>query len=284
MIIILYLYSAKILANILNAKLPEKESVLQRIKYQNLKMKDILVPPELEKEFTSAGNPFKLNAKRFQIWRYLIALGMFSYGVYSFFYRKDLSTVFHVLFLTSPVLFLSLITNPKRKTMKSVFKMYQNQNDFLKNQELFMIYSMIMDELKDSGNRVINILDLIRKLRLYTPRIRGAINKGLRNASSGIDVVMNIIGDDIGTDEAKEVCKIIAGIQSSGQQNVKELIASREESYVATLRSNRQKRRISLTNIVNPIVWLPLFIYIMDILFVVMQMVGSMSRNLTNLS
>ncbi|RCW41655.1 hypothetical protein [Paenibacillus prosopidis] len=282
-IIFIYLFAAKLLGNILNAKLPEKETILQRIKYQNLKMRDVFISPELEKEFMNAGYPFKLNAKRFQIWRFLIAFGLLGFGIYNFFYKPGLAPVIKVLYLACPLLFLTLITNPKRKTMKAIFQMYQNRNDYLKNQELFMVYSMITDELKDAGNQVINILDLIRKLRLYTPRIRGSINKGLRNNKSGIDVVMNIIGDDIGTEEAKEVCKIIAGMQNAGQQNVHELIAKREDTYIATLRANRQKRRTTLTNIVNPIVWLPLFVYIMNIMFVVMQMISSMSNSLTTL-
>jgi hypothetical protein len=279
----LYMYAAFLLRKIYNMRLPDKESLLQRIKYQNLKIKELFITEELEKQFVIAGSPLGLNARKFQISRYVIFICSFGYGIYRIFTNPDLEMMPKLLGIAIPVILLQVVTNPKQRSMKFVFKLYQDRNEYFKNQELFMLYSMITDELKESKDQTVNILDLLRKLRQYTPRIRSSINKGLRQPRLGINAVMDIVGRDIGTEEAIEVCKIIAGLNHVEQKNLHELIANRESSYVSSLRGNRQKRRIKIGTIVNIIVFIPLFIYMLDILFVVMQMISQMGSSLNNL-
>ncbi|MGG3471561.1 hypothetical protein ABES02_29355 [Neobacillus pocheonensis] len=282
--IFLYIYAAFLLRKIFHMdQFPSKESLLQRLKYQNLKIKDFFITEELEKQFIVAGSPFGLNAKKFQTIRYVIFLLAFGVGIYRIYTNPELDMVSKLLGLAIPVIFLLVVTNPKKKSMKSFFKFYQGQKEYFNNQELFLLYSMITDELKESKDQTVNILDLLRKLRQYTPRIRPSINKGLRQPKIGINAVMDIIGRDIGTEEAIEVCKIIAGLNSVDQQNLHELIANRENSYVATLRGNRQKGRMRTSAIVNTLVFIPLIIYMLDILYVVMQMIAAMGSNLNNL-
>jgi hypothetical protein len=277
------IFGAYLLSKIMNRRLPDKETVLKKIKYQNMKIRDVFITIELENQFKVAGFPLSMNAKRFQVIRYFVCTIALVYGVYKFFAFPELDAMPRLMGILIPILILTVITNPKQKSMKFLFKMYQDRNEYIKNQELFMMYSMITDELKESKDSAINILDLIRKLRQYTPHIRTSINTGLRQSKLSIDVVMKIVGDDIGTDEAKSVCKIIASLQNVSQHNLHELISNREESYIATLRANRQKRRVRQGHIVNLIVFAPLFIYMLDILFVVMQMITTMGTNLNNL-
>jgi hypothetical protein len=279
----IYIYAAFLLRQIFDMRPPDKESLLRRIKYQNLKIKELFIPEELEKQFVIAGFPLGLNAKKFQILRYVIFACAFGYGIYRNMTNPELEMMSKLMGLAVPIILLLVITNPQKRSMKFVFKLYQDRNEYLKNQELFMLYSMVTDELKESKDQTVNILDLLRKLRQYTPRIRSSINKGLRQPKLGINAVMDIVGKDIGTEEAIEVCKIIAGLNHVEQQNLHELIANRESSYIATLRGNRQKRRIRLGTFVNIIVFIPLFIYMLDILFVVMQMITTMGSNLNNL-
>ena len=279
----LYVYAAFILRGFFGIKGPVKETVLQRIKEQNLKFKEFFITEELEQKFQSSGNPLGLNAKKFQIIRYISCLSAFGFGIYRIVEYPDLELVSKLLGLLVPFVFLGFITNPKKKSMKYLFKMYQDQNEYRMNQELFMLYSMITDELKESKDQTVNILDLLRKLRQYTPQIRSSINKGLRHPRLGVSTVMRIIGEDIGTEEALEVCKIIAELNQVGQQNLHELILNRESTYISTLRSNRQKKREKLGTFVNGIVFIPLFFYVIDVLMVIMQMISSMGSSLNNL-
>lgn len=278
-----YVFAAFLFRNIFDIRPQDKESLLRRIKYQNLKIKDLFITEELEKQFVIAGFPLGLTAPKFQILRYVIFVCAFGYGIYRIVTIPELEMMSQLLGLAVPIIFLLVITSPEKRSMKFVFKLYQDRNEYLKNQDLFMLYSMVTDELKESKDQTVNILDLLRKLRQYTPRIRSSINKGLRQPKLGVNTVMDIIGKDIGTEEAIDICKIIAGLNHVDQQNLHELIANRENAYISTLRGNRQRRRIRLGTFVNIIVFIPLFIYMLDILFVVMQMISSMSSNLNNL-
>jgi hypothetical protein len=272
--------AAYLIAKQLKVPLLQSGTVIKRIKAQNLKIQQALVSQSLEEKFEAAGFPFRLNAKRFQFIRYGLGILFFVVGVYFFVQRSDVSIVIRVLILGLPILITFDTLNPNRKMMRLIFRAFQDRQEYLKNQEFFMIYSMIVDEMKETSR--VSVIHALQKLRQYAPKIRGSINKGLRNASLGIDTVMTTIGEDIGTEEAIEVSKILANLESSSPENLHELIASKEESYVAKLRANRTERRDRTTNIVNVIVWLPFLLYVLNYFFLLGQLLNEMTSNVHN--
>lgn len=279
----LYVCAAYQIRGIVGFRPPRRQRMLEEIKYRNLRLRQFMVPELLQTRFRQAGYPFGLTAQRFQLIRFGIGLPAAAAGVYLFFHSPQTGAFNRLLLIVGPLLFLFVLSHPDRSLMKTLFRVHGDRSNDGKNREMFMLYSMIVDEMRQGAGRTINVLDLLSKLAVYAPRIRGAIQKGLRNARLPVDVVMNIIGEEIGTEEAVAVCKIVAQLNQAGEDGLHELIANREQAFIATLRANRVKRRTRQTNLIQILVWLPLVFYIFDILFVVFQMIAAMTLNVTQL-
>ncbi|MFD2328829.1 hypothetical protein ACFSR7_06150 [Cohnella sp. GCM10020058] len=259
-----------------------KEQIIKGIKAQNLRIKNAIDSPTLNEMFANAGHPFKLTGGKFQALRYTLGFLLFMGAGFIFLNRPDIPIFIRLIWLLIPILITFSILSPKRKFMRNLIEIQKDRKDYLRNQELFMLFSILIDEIKESGNAV-NILDRLRKLRQYTPSISGSINKGIRNPMLGLDTVMKLIGEDIGTEEAMEVCGIIASLQDVSNENLYDLVRVRDETYISALRASRIKRRKKLANTVNIVVWLPLVIYMMDLLLLFGQMLKAMTENINTL-
>ena len=279
-----YLLAVYHILQFLKVPLPTRYTIVNRIKKQNLKIQSNLVTQDLEMQFAAAGYPLQMNAKRFQLYRFSIGYGLLIIAVYLYFRESETSIVLRIIWILIPILIMFQLLNPKRKFMRNVLDSFREHTEYLKNQELFMLLSMMLDEQRASQAKSIDVISSLNELRQYTPRIAGSITKGVRKQAMGIDTVMQTIGEDVGTDEAIEVCKIIASLETTQSDSIYDQLSSREEMFVATLRANRVKRRTKTTNRVNILVWLPLPIYGLNVFFIIGRMLTDMAGNLTKLS
>lgn len=244
----------------------------QRIKSSKFNLSKSLVTSELEKRFEDAGNPLGLTAVKFQIYRYSIFLIWLFLTVLNVYNNPTLDQFRTVYQLGSPFLFLLFISSTRRRSILSRFLRRAEQiHNSKKNQEVFLLYAMISDEMRESKGLAKNLETLLSELKDYTPLIRPSINKGLRMFRLGTSYALGVIGESIGTDEAKEVCKILGDLEKADFSNINESIAAREDTYTASLRENLLKRRSAFGNIAYAIVFAPVGIYMFNCINIIMQ-------------
>jgi hypothetical protein len=177
-----------------------------------------------------------------------------------------------------PILLL-LLTNTKTSLLTYFLSKWKEVDDGEKNRELFMIYSMIADELKGVGRRRLNLHTLLTKLRDYTVRIKPSLNKGLRLFDEGAQAALHVIAEDIGTREAKELCKLLSDLELTPQEDISALVEAREESYTQMLRENRRRRRKFFGNIAYAVAFSPLLIYLWNALNIAQQYVTDLAKS-----
>lgn len=258
----------------------QRETLLQRIKYKNLQMREKLSKSELEGMFKKAGYPLGLNAAKFHFIRYAGCTFWLILNVYSI--RQDVDpSAAETFFKVGFPFIVFVFTNPKRILMQYFFRVFRERYEHQKNQELYMLYGMITDEIQEAKTNVPNIPSLLRKFRHYTPLIRPSINRGLRYTNLGAGKVLEIMAEDIGTQEAQEICKILSDLEAANHASLNELLRAREDDYIASLRASRVKRRMRLANVSSVMVFMPLIVYMMDILYVLIQVLNQMTKNIT---
>jgi hypothetical protein len=246
---------------------------------QYMRLKHWLYHPELERRLERTGHPLKLNAWKIQSIRYGLAVFWLLNGLYEMSFHWDKQTLPAILMkIWGPVVLL-LLTNTRASLLTYFLNKWKEVDDGEKNRELFMIYSMIADELKGIGRRRLNLHTLLTKLRDYTVRIKPSLNKGLRLFDEGAQAALHMIADDIGTREAKELCKLLADLELTPPEDISALVDAREESYTQMLRENRRRRRKFFGNLAYAAAFSPLLIYLWNALNIAQQYVTDLAKN-----
>lgn len=275
LICLLYVCAAYLVHRRLRAPVSLKH--MTRLQYMQLKR--WLHHPELEARLEQTGYPLQLNAWKIQSLRYGIALVWIMNSLYdASFHWGELTWPSLLLRLWGPVVVL-LATNTKASLLTYLLSKWKEIDDGEKNRELFMIYSMIADELKGSPKRRLNLHTLLTKLRDYTVRIKPSLNKGLRLFDEGTDLALKTIADDIGTREAKELCKLLADLELTPPEDISALVDTREESYTQMLRENRRRQRKFFGSIAYAAAFSPLLIYLWNTLNIAQQYVTDLARS-----
>ncbi|WP_079913401.1 hypothetical protein [Paenibacillus sp. 32352] len=275
LICLLYVYAAYLVHRRMRAPLSLK--YMTRLQYMQLKR--WLQHPELERRLEQTGYPLRLNAWKIQSIRYGIALVWILNSLYdASFHWAELTWPSLLLRLWGPVVVL-LATNTKASLLTYLLSKWKEIDDGEKNRELFMIYSMIADELKGNPKRRLNLHTLLTKLRDYTVRIKPSLNKGLRRFDEGAHLALQTIAEDIGTREAKELCKLLADLELTPPEDISALVDTREESYTQMLRENRRRQRKFFGSIAYAAAFSPLLIYLWNALNIAQQYVTDLARS-----
>ncbi|UQZ83716.1 hypothetical protein SK3146_02923 [Paenibacillus konkukensis] len=272
---LIYVYAAYLVHRKLRAPISLKR--MTRLQYMRLRA--WLHHPELERQLEQTGYPFRMNAWRIQSLRYGTALVWTLNTLYDASFHWDRFTWTSLLLkLWGPVVLL-LATNTKASLLTYFLGKWKEIDEGEKNRELFMIYSMIADELKGSGKRKLNLHTLLTKLRDYTVRIKPSLNKGLRMFDDGAHAALQTIAEDIGTREAKELCKLLADLELTPPEDIAAMVDTREESYTQMLRENRRRQRKFFGNLAYAAAFSPLLIYLWNALNIAQQYVTDLARS-----
>lgn len=272
---LLYVYAAYLVHRRLRS--PASLKYMTRLQY--MRMKQWLQHPGLERRLEQTGYPLRLNAWKIQSLRYGIAFVWVTNSLYdASFHWEELAWTGIVLAFWGPLVLL-LATNTKASLLTYALDKWKESDDGEKNRELFMIYSMIADELKNSGKRRLNLHTLLTKLRDYTVRIKPSLNKGLRLFDEGAHAALQAIADDIGTREAKELCKLLADLELTPPDDISALVETREESYTQMLRENRRRQRKFFGSLAYGAAFSPLIIYLWNALNIAQQYVADLARS-----
>ncbi|OXM82427.1 hypothetical protein [Paenibacillus rigui] len=266
-------------AYLVHRRLRSPVSLKHLTRLQYMRLQRWLHHPELEERLAGSGYPLRLNAWRIQSLRYGIAFVWLINNLYDAVIQwEEQPWPRLVLQLWGPVVLL-LMTNTKASLLTYFLRKWKEVDDGEKNRELFMIYSMIADELKASGRRRLNLHTLLTKLRDYTIRIKPSLHKGLRRFDEGAHAALKVIAEDIGTREAKELCKLLADLELTPPEELSALVDAREESYTQMLRENRRRRRKFFGNLAYGAAFSPLLIYLWNALNIAQQYVTDLARN-----
>jgi hypothetical protein len=250
---------------------------MSRLQY--VRLKNWLHHPELDRQLERTGYPLGLNALKIQSFRYGLAVLWLLNSFYELSFHWDVQSLPALLLqLWGPVVLL-LATNTKASLLTYFLSKWREIDDGEKNRELFMIYSMIADELKGIGRRRLNLHTMLTKLRDYTVRIKPSLNKGLRVFDEGASAALHTIGEDIGTKEAKELCKLLADLEMTPPEDISALVEAREESYTQMLRENRRRRRKFFGSLAYAAAFSPLLIYLWNALNIAQQYVTDLARS-----
>ena len=250
-----------------------KQQLIQGSKLN--RWKELFVnPSNFEEKFRAIGYPFGITVKKYQMARYLlffILLMQITANVLTGGQTIWLFLPFFWIFLTSQ-------WSPIFDWMYSEFKKNHDDN---KNRELYMLYTMISDELKYSPTKR-SVYHLIRKLKIHTHSILPAINRGLSESSNGTSVMMRFISDEINTAEAVIVCQMIHDLEKSDSDQIMHLLKSREEAYQVAQSDKRKKKRNTLGHILASLAFAPLMIYLFNVLLVAMGYMNNLQSNIGN--
>ncbi|TDF94122.1 hypothetical protein [Paenibacillus piri] len=276
-IVICLLYA--LAAYLVHRRLRTPVSIKHMTRLQYLRLKSWLQHPELERRLERTGYPLRLNAAQIQSIRYGLAVIWLLNTGYDLFVHWRLQSIPAILLqVWGPVVWL-LLTNTKASVLTYFLSKWKEVDDGEKNRELFMIYSMIADELKGTGRRRLNLHTLLTKLRDYTVRIKPSLNKGLRVFDEGAHEALRVIAEDIGTREARELCKLLADLELTPPEDVSALVDAREESYTQMLRENRRRRRKFFGNLAYAAAFSPLLIYLWNALNIAQQYVTDLAKS-----
>ncbi|NOU92626.1 hypothetical protein GC093_05200 [Paenibacillus sp. LMG 31456] len=266
-------------AYLVHRRLRTPVSIKYMSRLQYMRLKNWLHHSELERRLEHIGYPLKLNALKIQAIRYGMALLWLLNSLYDMSVRWETQSVPTILMQVWGPIVLLLLTNTKASLLTYFLSKWKEVDDGEKNRELFMIYSMIADELKGIGRRRLNLHTLLTKLRDYTLRIKPSLNKGLRLFDEGAQVALHVIAEDIGTREAKELCKLLADLELTPPEEISALVEAREESYTQMLRENRRRRRKFFGNIAYAVAFSPLLIYLWNALNIAQQYVTDLAKS-----
>lgn len=275
MVCLLYVCAAYLVHRRLRTPLSVK--YMSRLQY--VRLKKWLHHPELDRQLERTGYPLGMNALKIQSFRYGVAVLWLLNSLYDLSFHWDVQFIPPLLLqLWGPVVLL-LATNTKASLLTYFLSKWREIDDGEKNRELFMIYSMIADELKGIGRRRLNLHTMLTKLRDYTVRIKPSLNKGLRVFDEGASTALHTIGEDIGTKEAKELCKLLADLEMTPPEDISALVEAREESYTQMLRENRRRRRKFFGSLAYAAAFSPLLIYLWNALNIAQQYVTDLARS-----
>lgn len=269
-------------ALLLRRRLGIRASVRQMTRLQYMQWKRQAEQSVVERLLRQAGNPLSLTAWRWGVIRWSVCLVWLAHGVFrATALGETRSWSDAALHLSGAAAWL-LVTNGKASPFTLALSKWKELHDGEKNRELFMIYSMIVDELKGESRRL-NLYSLLNKLKEYTLLIKPAINKGLRAFEEGPHEALKVIADEIGTREAQELCKLLADLDTTPAEELASLVDAREESYTHMLRESRRLRRKLYGSLAYAAAFLPLLIYLWNALNIAQQYVTDLAVNTNQL-
>ncbi|WP_284644246.1 hypothetical protein [Paenibacillus silviterrae] len=250
---------------------------LTRLQYMRLKQR--AGASALEQMLAGSGYPFGVTAWKLQCFRYGICLLWILNSGYDIVRHSGaVSLPFLLLKLWGPAVWL-LVTNTKASLVTFLLAKWRDVYDGEKNRELFMVYNMITDELRSNHSHRLNLFSLLSKLKDYTVRIKPALMKGLRRFDEGPHAAMELIAEEIDTKEAKELCKLLADLDTTPAEEIAVLVDAREESYTHMLRENQRRRRRLFGHFAYAIAFSPLLIYLWNALSIAQRYVTDLAKN-----
>lgn len=233
----------------------------------------------LETLLAQAGRPFGLTAWRWQAVRYSVCLLLLLEGSLRGAAEGGLGPL---LVRMSGVLAWLLLTNGRVSLLTFLLRKWKEVHDGEKNRELFMVYSMIADELEAGGQRL-NLYAMLNKLKDYTHLIKPALNKGLRRFDEGPYAALMAAASEIGTREAKELCKLLADLETTRTEELTAMAEAREDSFNHMLRENRRRSRKLFGSIAYGAAFAPLLVYLWNTLHIAQQYVADLARTTNHL-
>lgn len=214
---------------------------------------------KLQQQFKAAGNPLGLTGMTYQYIRFGLLLLYFMVSLPKFLTAPDLKSLFGLIAGAGFLFMLSMPGEylPITRLLMSI----KDYNIAEKNRELFMVYSLISDEIIAAKNQRMNLLSLLEEMREYTTLIRPAIDRALLNWSKGTNHALQIMAIEIGTPEADELTKILADLEEYDTDKAIELLGDRQETFIGAQKENKRRKLKTLAQYGYVVAFVPMIIY-----------------------
>jgi hypothetical protein len=195
---------------------------------------------ELERLFERAGRPLGLNGVRFKLIRDAVLSSQLVIALLEW-------VVLGGSFPLGKVLLIGLVwvgANTSRgmlvtKLMEFVCEMRNAQ----KNRDVFILYSLLLNEYAISGERANNLYSILSKFRGYFPLLKAAFDKFLLYYRKSPAAALEAFAREVGTSLGQELADVLLDVDRLDPQEAYEAMQTRYEHF-NTLRMEENKRKM----------------------------------------
>lgn len=257
-----------------------------RLRIQNLiqtqqrRFEDFVSNPEANQLFREAGHPLGLTNIRYQYIRFsilFILAGLFIIRAIN----TNLSFPGVIMGFGFLLVLLAISRAKKTSPFGMLLKSLAALQQAKKNRELFNLYALVRDEIETSRERSRNLLSILTEYREYFQLIRPAIDRALLHWKIDRDEAFLVFAQEVGTEEAWEVAKILGDIENLSVESAEQLIQDRQETMMNIQRENKRRMYKTYGQIAYAVGITPILFYGFNMLFLA-QMEVEYLTNLTN--
>lgn len=226
----------------------------------------------IDQLFKEAGNPLGFTGIMYQYIRHAVIFLFVVFQLPAFLMEPELIRLILMGIQAGALYGLSMPSEYFPVTM--LLKSIKQYNVTEKNRELFMIYSLIADEITNAKDDRMNLKALLDETRDYTRIIRPAIDRALYNWRLGTKAALDVLSREIGTLEADEMTKILADLEESNAEKAIQLIADRRETFITAQKENRRRKLKSFATFGYIVAFAPILIYGWNMMNLIMSEVS----------
>lgn len=232
----------------------------QSINEKKKQFENFLYDPEMNQLFRDAGYPMGVSLIKYQYFRYIsvvtIVLLVIVVNLVGGFSMKGF-----IMGISGSV-FLFIASHPEKVfPIGFVLTNITILRTANKNRELFMLYSMVADEIQTSKAEARNMYNLLLSLREYFDLIKPALDLALANWRKDSHEAFDILAKEIGTPEASQFVKLLQDIGQSDADKALQLIQDRQTTFMNAQRENKRRRLKVYGYMGYAVAFLPLVCY-----------------------
>lgn len=228
----------------------------RRLKSFQIQAMQAAAPQYLDEILKAAGNPLRLNAFRYQMYRYG-AIGFFL--AYYFLYPVVIRGQFSVWGIAVPF-FLLLLSSPKIpvSAFSFIIRKLTDINISKRNNEIFQLHDLLISEIELMESRQVNTYHTLKRLYKYFDHIQPELQELLEpnNWKDNPEASLKKFGKQIGTTEAHMLVNILAKFDQHTNREVAIASLENNSKLFATkqIESYRMRRKL-----VNDLALIPIF-------------------------
>lgn len=242
-----------------------KLRIQQSINEKKRQFENFLYDPDMNQLFRDAGYPMGVSLIKYQYFRYIAVLTIVLLVIVSNLVG-DFSVKGFLMGISGSVLLFIASRPEKVFPIGFVLTNITILRTANKNRELFMLYSMVADEIQTSKAEARNMYNLLLSLRDYFDLIRPAIDLALAKWRKDSHEAFDILAKEIGTPEASEFTKLLQDIGQSDVEKALQLIQDRQTTFINAQRENKRRRLKVYAYLGYVIAFLPLVCYGINVL------------------
>jgi hypothetical protein len=228
-----------------------------------------------EQMLKTAGYPFGINAlKYFILYSAIITFLALNYIVFPIAAGDGISKIAGIGVIVTFVLLMPSFPY-------SLFKYFVNRaiayKQTRKNQEIFMFYDLLINEIQMMNHTRINTYSLLKGLRPYFEVINQPMTKLLTTWGNdeGPEIALDRFAEEIDTKETRALITVLKTLDENDRDTALKALRSMSEMFVRSQIENYRRKRKVTTDLSTLPIKLAHFLILVNFLVVVVYMVAN---------